>query len=336
MRPPVGPLVPGAGIYVPNFTFTPATLPDYSSNYFPVSPATSPCQVSVGDVSLDASGVTYKRAIQATSGYNYSCGFFLARNVVLGGVFGMRGVVGGYSTVDVVVAPPGCFNTSAPCGSYIRLSASLSSLGIPSGGVGQWSGVLLATDPPSFSFVPANPAVAYSSVRTLVSSKVNILFGYYSDATSTKATLWAASRNDSIFVVGSATPPPEVGVAWGRQLSQYEALVATWDGEWRLWVRGRDRGIVVPLGRGTRVLYSSPLQRADPSVYGDAGRALPAGREAVELIVETEHPNLYTKTRRWRAVVAVADDGSVWAALGDTAWDGDRIGYLFAYLPHDS
>jgi hypothetical protein len=295
---------------------------------------------SVRDASLDASGVPYKRASESTSGYSYSCGFFLAQNVMLGGLFGLDGYIGAYhrfnatrANVDIAIAPPTCFDTTSACPSYIRLNIAMSALGVANGGVGRWSGLLLATDPPSYSFRPANPSVAYASVGQLRTARVNILFGY-GDWWIGMWNQWAATRKDMVYVVGSATPPPEIGVAWSRQLSQYEVLVATWDGEWRLWVRGRDRGLVVPLGRNTRVVSSSPLRRADPSAYDRAGRALPAGREAAELIVETEHPNLYTRTRRWRAVVAVADDGSVWVALGDTAWDGDKIGYLFAYLPH--
>ncbi|MGC9052036.1 hypothetical protein, partial [Pyrobaculum sp.] len=323
-----------------------ATLPDYTSHYFLAGRDTSPCMASVEDASLDASGVPYKRVynivLRYCETYSSTYGFFLARNVMLGGLFGLDGYIGAYhahkstsANVDVAIAPPTCFDTTSACPSYIRLNISMSTLGITNGGVGRWSGLLLATDPPSYSFRPANPSVAYASVSQLRTARVNILFGY-DDYVSDTYAQWAATRKDMVYVVGSATPPPEIGVAWSRQLSQYEVLVATWDGEWRLWVRGKDKGLVVPLGRNTRVASSSPLQRANPSTYDRAGRALPAGREAVELIVETEHPNLYTKTKRWRAVVAIADDGSVWAALGDTAWDGDKIGYLFAYLPHDS
>ncbi|MGC8584451.1 MAG: hypothetical protein ACP5MH_12110 [Thermoproteus sp.] len=209
----------------------------------------------------------------------------------------------------------------------------MSALGGANGGVAQWSGYILFTNPPSYQFYPASPSVAYSNVGALFSSISNILFGW-GDYWATNYNQWAAARKDNLMAVYRATPPPQIEIVKELRTSSFDLLIARWDGEYRLWARstdGRDRNLIVPLGKDVRIVAANKASLQTDKYDKITPSAL--FTEGFEIVLSTDIYNLHKKTNTWRLVVAQDQRGALSVAFGDTAWDGDKIGYMLHFLP---
>jgi len=296
---------------------------DSSAHYIALGPYGSTVRCAVEYVSLDASGLRYKRCFEASTTYLvYGHGFWLATGMQMRSGFAMAGWFGAYHGYDrtranftIYIAPPDQFDRTTAASRYLRMLFRMSSLGFSNGGVGYVGGWLQLTTPPMYSFFPANPELAYVGD---VSGTVNVLFGY-EDAWSDDWDQWAAVRYDAEFALFQATENPAVDVLLELDVGPDEVYIARWGGEVKLWVKRPGRGLVVPLGENVRItaVYAvSNISAAD--VNSPDGYEMGSG---VALELETDKYDREKLGSTWLLYVLYNDRrDAYYIAYGDKLW----------------
>lgn len=317
---------------------------DTSYHYFNFDPASTAVQ-NPAAIQLDSPAAGHKRAFEdASTGYNYVHGWYLKRSVKLPGSLVIDSYVGGYhrydatrATINFVAAHPATFDVAARNDTvpWVRISASMSSLGYANGSYGKpFSGYIVFTDPPSYSFSPANPSVAYNLITSIPKTRVNILYGY-ADAWAIDWDIWASLSITSKLRYRVASRPPEPEIVTEFDFAGARCAVARWDGETRLWVRSGTRGLVVPLGRSVAVVGKAERRVTESTnkydrVYG-TGREPEKPRDQVVLTLRTDIADRCRMTNVWRLILD-HDGEALRVFFGDSAWDGDRYAYYIHSL----
>jgi len=321
-------MIPGTGISVGGFTFMTATRwSDTSFHYFPISPSSPPCSGTVG-----YSG-SFKMTYESSAGLSYRCGYWLITNAFAKGGFSLTGTFTAYNNYSdsranfgFSIAPPNQFDTTASPSIYIDFQWSMSSLGATRGGQASVSGLMLFTTPPSYSFTPASPGVSYSNLSALVTSKVNVLFGW-SDYWPINYSQNAGSTNTSTYVIFQATPPPRVEVLKALSVGPANVYIAKWDDEVRLWIDAGEKGLIVPLGRSVTL---TGIQRVGPMNASAVGSpdSIELG-SGIQLAVATDIYNRVKVSNSWLLHVLFDDRSGVYnVAFGDAGWRGTKNEFL--------
>ena len=321
--------------------FKTATLwADTTAHFFPSSPGGTTDRCTVEYTSLDSSGILYKRcAERSTTHYTYRHGFYLLSNTNIMGGFAVMGYFGAYhgynntrANFGFSIAPTNQFDTTSAYSVGLDLGWSLSSLGIANGGVGYLSGRVLLTDPPSYTFSPADPGVGYKNMTALRQSVVHVLFGY-SDIWSANHSQWAAARADNTYVLFQATENPKVEVLEELSVGPDRVYIARWDGETRLWIKRGDGGLIVPLGKEVAV-RSRAVRRRVSAKEVEPIEDRPLG-DGLVLELETDFWSRDKQSRRWLLYILYDDERDEYnVAFGDSAWQGSKIGFfLHSFKP---
>ncbi|MEM1690457.1 MAG: hypothetical protein QW794_00185 [Thermosphaera sp.] len=220
----------------------------------------------------------------------------------------------------------------------LRLYWSMSMLGYPNGSYGQLLvGSITFTSPPSYSFSPANPSIIYYRITEIPTTPVWLLYGYL-DSWSINYGQWASLQNTSEFVFTVATEPPELEVVRELEvLAGFEAVIARWDGEVRLYLRSGEKGLILPLGRRVEVMEVKRRRIAFSSTSFDRARQ-EGGREGgdrftVTVRLKTDKEDRNRLSDKWLLHLVEERDG-VTVVFGDSEWDGDKYVYYITGLQH--
>jgi len=318
---------------------------DTTGHYFNTNPSYQYWN-ALPAIQLDQPASGHKRSFEDTqTGYVYDHGWLLKRNAMLSSRLDIVARVGAYHGYNATrawlafdILDDNNLDKKARNDSYpwVRMSWSMSGLGYSNGSYGNpLSGYIVFTNPPSYSFSPANPGVGYNLITSIPNKRWHILYGY-GDAWSADWDQWASLQRgvaNTNFRYRVATKPPEIEVI--RDLSGYvtdaEALIAKWDGEVRLWIRRGERGLIIPLGREVSI---SGIRRTSRRLSINMfDRVIRSGREPerscgyIEVMLDTDIMSLHKMGSRWRIVLMDYGDGTIDIALGDNRWDGDKYGY---------
>jgi hypothetical protein len=299
-------------------------------------------------IQLDQPATGHKRSFESTqTGYDYIHGWLLKRNAMLSTRLDIVAKVGAYHSYDATRANLALAiiddnnldkkfrNDSYP---WFWLRWIMSTLGYSNGSYGRpLSGYIVFTNPPSYSFSPANPdRLYYNLITSIPNNRWHLLYGY-EDNWSSDYDQWASLQKGVAntylrYRVATKPPVPEVILDLSKDVTDAEAYVARWDGEVRLWVKRGGRGLVVPLGRDVRII--SRGKTTGSVSINQFERVLRSGREPerrcsiIELRLSTDIQNLYKVGGTWRLVILDYGDGTMDIAFGDASWDGDKYGYF--------
>jgi hypothetical protein len=213
---------------------------------------------------------------------------------------------------------------------------SMSALRYPNGAYGQpLSGYIVFTSPPSYSFSPANPIVAYNLITSIPNNRWHLLYGY-EDHWLADWDQWASLQRGIAntylrYRVATKPPEPEVLLDLSKDVTDAEAYIARWDGEFRLWVKRGERGLIVPLGKNVRIVGRRRIARSVSINLFEKilrGEREPERRcSYIEIIIDTDRQDLHKMNNMWRLAILDYGDGYMDIVLGDTGWDGGKVGY---------
>jgi hypothetical protein len=321
---------------------------DTTGHYFNYNPAYQ-YWAALPAIQLDNPATEHKRSFEdAQTGYCYVHGWLLKKNAMLSSRLDISGRVGAYHGYDAtranlqfVILDDNNLDKKARNDSYpwVQMAWTMSGLGYSNGSYGQpLSGYIVFTSPPSYSFSPANPSVAYNLITSIPNKRWHVLYGY-GDAWAADYNQWASLQrgiaNTYLRYRAATKPPePEILLDLSRDVTDAEAYVARWDGEVRLWIRRGGRGLVVPLGKDVEVAGKSRARR--PLSINLFDRVYGSERESerpcnvVELALRTDYRSLHKVGDAWRLFLIDYGDGRIDVAFGDGAWDGDKYGYYIS------
>jgi len=322
---------------------------DTSAHYFNFDPAYQVWQ-NPAAVQLDSPAAGHKRAFEDLStGYLYVHGWLVKRSAALSTRLDVAARIGAYhgadatrANVNFVIADPATVDVRARNDNvpWVRAEWTLSALGYANGSYGnRLSGYVVFTDPPSFSFSPANPTLSYNRITGIPGGRRHVLYGY-ADRWAGDWDVWASlqrgvANTNLRFRVATEAPEPEVLLDLSAHLPVDSAAIARWDGEVRLWVKRGEAGLVAPLGASVELLERRVARRSlSPNLFE---RVLRSGREpeleydVVEVRFRTDRRDAWRASDEWRLVILSRGE-RVEVFLGDRAWDGDRCGYYNATL----
>jgi hypothetical protein len=318
---------------------------DTTGHYFNTNPA-SQRWAALPAIQLDNPATGHKRSFEDTqTGYNYVHGWLLKRNAMLSTRLDISAKVGAYHRYDATRANLNFVilddnnldkrrrNDSYP---WTRMRWNMSTLGYANGSYGNpLSGYIVFTNPPSYSFSPANPTVHYNLITSIPNMRWHLLYGY-EDNWAANWNQWASLQRGITntylrYRVATKPPEPEVLLDLSKDVAGAEVYIARWDGEVRLWVKRGGMGLVIPLGKNARVVGRSKTTGSLSINLFD--KVYRSGKEperrcnAVELRINTDRKDLHKISSVWRLVILDYGDGTMDIALGDSAWDGDKYGY---------
>jgi hypothetical protein len=318
---------------------------DTSAHFFNAPPG-GKVWAAYAAIQLDNPATGHKRSFEdAETGYDYVHGWLLKRNAMLASRLDVAAKVGAYHGYDatranlaLVVCDSNNLDKTARSDSYpwVFMGWTMSLLGYANGAYGQpLSGYIVFTDPPSYSFSPANPGVSYNLITRIPNGRWHLLYGY-KDSWAADWNQWASLQRgvaNTYLRYRVATKPPEVEAI--ADLSEHfageEVYIARWDGEVRLWVRRGEQGLVLPLGRSAKVLDRSAGRgefrvNLYERIWG-SGKEPPEPATVVRVKLSTDKPDRHRQSPTWNLVLAQRKDGLIFALFGDGAWDGDKFGY---------
>jgi hypothetical protein len=320
---------------------------DTTGHYFNSTLGTSTYWNALPVIQLDQPATGHKRSFEATqTGYDYIHGWLLKRNAMLSTRLDIVARVGAYHGYDAMRANLALAiiddnnldkisrNNSYP---WLWMEWSMSSLGYSNGSYGKpLSGYIVFTDPPSYSFSPANPSRLYYNLITSIPNKRwHLLYGY-EDVWAADWDQWASLQRGIAntyfrYRVATKPPEPEILLDLSKDVTDAEAYIAKWDGEVRLWVKRGERGLIVPLGKNVIIASKGKTTRSVSINLFE--KILRSGREPericnyIEIIINTDRQDLHKINNTWRLAVLDYGDGYMDIVLGDMKWDGDKYGY---------
>jgi hypothetical protein len=319
---------------------------DTTGHYFNNDP-TAQNWAALPAIQLDNPATGHKRSFEnAQTGYYYVHGWLLNRSAMLSSRLDISAKVGAYhsynatrANINLVILDDNNLDKRSRNDSYpwIRMGWVMSTLGYANGSYGNpLSGYIVFTDPPSYSFSPANPDVVYNLITSIPNRRWHVLYGY-GDKWSADYDQWASLQRGVAntyfrYRVATKPPEPEILLDLSKDVTDAKAYIARWDGEVRLWVKRGGRGLVVPLGRDVRIISRNKTTRSISINLFE--RVLRSGREPerrcgiVELRLSTDIRNLHKVGDTWRLVILDYGDGALDIAFGDASWDGDKYGYF--------
>ncbi|MEM0460117.1 MAG: hypothetical protein QXZ31_09650 [Thermofilaceae archaeon] len=299
-------------------------------------------------VDLNAPATGHKRVRETASGgldiqYHYA----LLKDAILGNRMFTRSYVGAYHGLNATrsrllytITHRNNINkrTRDDTVPWLRTLWSMSLLGYPNGSYGRLlEGYITFTSPPSYSFSPANPEVIYNRVTEIPSTPVWLLYGYL-DGWDAYWSQWASLQDTSEYVFTLATKPPELEVVRELEvLAGFEAVIARWDGEVRLYLRSGERGLILPLGRSVEVMEVKRGRLAFSSTCFDrvrqGGERGGSDRFTVTVRLKTDRVDRHRFSDKWLLHLIEERDG-VTVVFGDSQWDGDKYGYYITGLQY--
>jgi hypothetical protein len=318
---------------------------DTTGHYFNSNPAYQ-SWAALPAIQLDQPATGHKRSFEdAQTGYVYVHGWLLKRYAMLSSRLDIVAKVGAYHGYDATRAILSFVilddhnldkrgrNDSYP---WLQMLWKMSSLGYTNGSYGKpLGGYIVFTDPPSYSFSPANPTVRYNLITRIPNNRWHILYGY-EDGWLFDWNQWASLQRDitnTYLRYRVATKPPELEILLdlAKDVTDAEVYIARWDGEVRLWVKRGERGLIVPLGKNVRII--SKGKTASSLSINLFDKILRSMREAerrcnfIEVIINTDRQDLHKMSNAWRLVILDYGDGYMDIVLGDIRWDGYKFGY---------
>jgi len=321
---------------------------DTSGHYFNYDPAYQ-YWTALPAVQLDSPAAGHKRSFEdRETGYCYVHGWLLARDEMFSSRLELTASIGAYHSYDAtranfnfVIADPGTIDVRARNDAvpWVYFGATMSSLGYGNGSYGRpFSGYMVFTNPPSYSFSPANPVVRYNRITDLVDRRAHLLYGY-GDGWGTDYDQWASLQRgiaNTRIRRRASTSPPEVEevVDLSKHVPADYAAIARWDGEVRLWIKRGTTGLVVPLGKEVEVVsVTTPMRRASVNLFDKVALSSREPEEllALEVLFRTDRADYCKRSTVWRLSMLVRGEG-VKVALGDDVWDGDVFGYYISPL----
>jgi len=334
----------GTNVYVIDPSLVVAkTWSDTTGHYFNTNPS-SQSWAALPAIQLNNPATGHKRSFEdAQTGYEYIHGWYLKRNTRPSNKLIINAYVGAYhgynatrANFNFVIADPATLDVKARNDSvpWLYLNASMSAMGWSNGSYGKlFSGYIVFTNPPSYSFSPANPSVYYNLVTSIPGHNCHILYGY-KDSWSADWDQWASASNSSYIRYAPATQPPTPDVAEEFTIGEWKGYIARWDGEWRLWLKKGEKGKIVPLGRDVIVLskdldvsIAEPRNRYDKIRGGEESKVVRKGRAHI-FTIKTDRLDFHKQTDTWLLIVRLLDgDMEPEVILGDKAWDGDKYGF---------
>jgi len=298
-------------------------------------------------IQIDSPTTGHKRSYESrATNAGFTCGWYVASRISILSRLNANLKVGAYNGanatrayLETVIAFPEMFDTNYPPDRpYLRFYTTMSALRYSNGSYGQpFSGYIILTDPPQYSFSPANPSVSYKYITQLVGVFVNILYGY-TDSWVANYSQWASLTSDSYYSTMPATKPPVPEYLKSFYIFGAEIHIARWDNEYRLWIKKGSSSLIVPLGKRINILNIYEHGRIRQTInkyeklYGgirEQKQEIPL--EVIEIELETDIFNLHKMSNKWRlAIMYDEETNTVYTAYGDTQWDGDKIGYIMA------
>jgi len=218
---------------------------------------------------------------------------------------------------------------------WVNIGWSMSGLGYSNGSYGNpLSGYIVFTNPPMYSFTPANPGVSYNMITNIPNGIYNILYGYQ-DSWEANWNQWASIQrgiDNTNFRFQVATKPPVPEVI--RDVSKYmtaNMVIAKWDNEVRLWIQRGSKGLIVPLGSNVAVNDMRVIQRQISINMFErihrSGKEPDKRATVVRLSITTDITSRHKHSNKWHLYVIDYGDDSIDVAFGDSMWDGDKYGY---------
>jgi len=316
---------------------------DVSGHYFNTNPSYT-SWAAYPLIQLNSPATGHKRSFEdAETGCNYVHGWLLKRNVSMSSRLDIVARVGAYhgynatrANLQFVVLDDNNLDKRTRNDSYpwVNLGWTMSSLGYSNGSYGNpLNGYITFTDPPSYSFSPANPGVGYNRITEVFGRRMHILYGY-ADNWVADWNCWSSLQRgvgNTNLRYRVATEPPHIEVL--RDLTKFLpvdlVVIARWDDEFRLWVKKGNLGFVMPLGKNVSIdSVSTQPKKTSPNAYdkifGDM--KMPEGSLVLEVRLKTDIRDRCRLSSLWRLVFIESDKG-IHVAFGDSSWDGDKYGY---------
>jgi hypothetical protein len=318
---------------------------DITGHYFSVPPNAQYWN-ALPTIQLDNPASGHKRSYESTNtGYDYLHGWLLKRNAMLSSRLDITARIGAYHGYDNTRAylafailddnnlDKKAVNTAYP---FLRLLWIMSGLGYANGSYGNpLSGYIVFTDPPSYSFSPANPGVWYNLVTSIPNRRMHIMYGYedhWGENWSQWASLQKGVTNTNFrYRVATKPPTPDVMLDLTGDLPVDQAVIGKWDGEVRLWIKKGDRGFILPLGSNVEVTDKIKTYRSVSINMFE--KIIRSGKEPertcsyIELTLKTDRRERCSHGGVWRLILLSYMDELIDIVLGDRGWDGDKYGY---------
>jgi hypothetical protein len=323
---------------------------DTTGHYFNLPPNNQYWN-ALPSIQLDSPASGHKRSFEDTqTGYDYLHGWLLKRNAMLSSRLDITARIGAYHGYDNTRAQfafaildnnnldKKAVNTSYP---FLKIRWVMSWLGYANGSYGQpLSGYIVFTDPPSYSFSPANPDTWYNKITSIPNNRWHIMYGY-EDHWDADWDQWASlqkgvTNTNFRFRVATKPPTPDVMLDLSGDLPVDQAVIGKWDGEVRLWIKRDDRGLIVPLGRNVNIIDKAKTIRYMSVNMFD--KIILSGREpnrycnVIDLMIDTDYVSLNKNSNIWRLSIIDCGDGRIDVAFGDKTWDGDKYGYYMYFF----
>lgn len=324
----------GASVYIVDPVLAVSkTWSDITGHYFNTNTAYT-SWAALPSIQLDSPATGHKRSHEnIQTGYEYVHGWFIDQNAILGTKIEINASVGAYHGYDstranfeFVFSDPRNYDQRVNPGyPYVCLHWRMGNLGYSNGSYGMpLSGYILLTNPPSYSFTPANPTVAYASVTSLPNSVVHVLYGYR-DLWSANYSQWASLQNTTYYRKAASTSIT-YSVLGGFSAHGRTIRLIEMDGEIRLWVTRGDRGLVIPLAKpGARFKISFPRSKSKLANYEAIAFSEKERHSEVDVV-----GTIAIRDGDRSLVVHVAHNRSVDALHvihGEDWWDGDKYGF---------
>jgi len=322
---------------------------DTTPHYFPDAGVGAWYNLTTIQLNQPATG--HKRAFEDLStGYHFVHGWLLKKNISMSSGLEVKARVGAYhgysvtrANLNFVILDDYNLDKTSRNNAYpwVKFGWTMSALGYANGSYGRpVSGYIIFTDPPSYSFSPANPGVSYNLITQVYGRRMHILYGY-GDAWAADWDIWASLQRgveNTNLRYKIASKPPEIEVLkdLSKELPVDLALIAKWDGETRLWIKRKDQGIVLPLGRNIEIT-SIPRRIKRRLTINLFDKILRSEREpeleydVLEVRLRTDKMDIHKMSNEWRLVFLTYKD-TVEIIFGDSKWDGDKYGYYITTM----
>lgn len=302
-------------------------------------------------IQLDSPDVGHKRSFEdMQTGYVYVHGWLLKQDIKLAPMLRIYSYIGAYHGYNgtraifaFVISHPANIDNTTRDDRYpwVRLGSNMDKQGYANGDYGKpFRGYIVFTDPPTYSFYPADPAVKYNLITEIPNIRTHILYGY-KDAWGRDWNQWASLQDTTRFRY-QASPLP---VALNGQGAPYRVLERIVDsavkvyliemyGKLRLWVKNGTRGLVVPLAfrdyqwKVRKLGRTREALRKYDCILG--GDELDFPVETSDFLVHVSGLLEYGGRRKYDEYIArvkVMGD-RVYVIHGMPGWDGDKYGFL--------
>jgi hypothetical protein len=298
-------------------------------------------------IQLDNPTTGHKRSFENTqTGYCYIHGWLLKSQAILSTRLDITAKVGAYhgysvtmANLSFVILDSNNLDKKARNDSYpwLYTRSAMSTLGYSNGAYGQpLSGNIVFTNPPSYSFSPANPdEFSYNLITSIPNQRWYLLYGY-DDEWAADWDQWASLQRNVAntnfrYRVATEPPVPDILLDLSSNVTDAEAYIARWDDEVRFWIKRKDRGTIISLGKDVRIV-NKPVTKRNISI-NLFDRIHRNGKEPerlsnyIEVELDTDRTDLNKMGNRWRLAILDYGDGNIDIAYGDKQWDGDKYPY---------